>query len=376
MDRYGQDMLAEDPSNTLEPKSLDGPVRQPLRFMTHADLNQIEGLFFNVFRRGRGSRSGFADYFRRLFLDGPHAGGALISENETGGVAAAIAFVPIRYKIYNETVLAKLSCAFMADTRFPKAAARIVLSLRARSQDLLLTDSVSHEGMQHWLAGGGAALGVQSLGWTCQLKPLTATAQRFRFPRLLDGVTEQMDRFLAFLRPRPSMPATLTIEAVRLEDFAALVPEMLARFPVRPDWTHEELCRLLGLATENAPLGRLRFFRLVDCKGKVLGCFAGYFDRRKRVRVLDLLALDGAEVEVVASVLAHLRALGQVEASGVTQPHLLLALSPQRGMSFRHRSFTCVASRFESVTQAVRRNEIYVGGLAGEGWSRLMTDFY
>lgn len=369
-------MLAEDPSDAREPESLDDPVRRPLRAMTHADLPQIENLFFNVFRRGRGSRHGFADYFRRVFLDGPNAGGALISENETGGVAAAIAFVPIRYKIYDETVLAKLTCAFMADTRCPKAAARIVLALRARSQDLLLTDSISHAGMQHGIAGGAAGLGVQSLGWTCLFKPLTATGQRFGFPGFLDGPIALMDRLLAVLRPRSTLPATLAIEAIGLEDFAALVPEMLARFPVRPDWTQEELQRLLGLAAENAPLGRLRFLRLVDRQGKAVGCFAGYFDRRKRVKILDLFALEGAEGEVVASVLAHLRELGQVQASGVTQPHLLLALSPQRGMSFRHRSFTCVASRFEGVAQAVRRNEIYVGGLAGEGWSRLMTDFY
>lgn len=369
-------MLAEGPSDVREPKGPDASGRRSLRLMTHADLPQIEGLFFDVFRRGKGSRAGFADYFARLFLDGPDPGGALISENETGGVAAAIAFVPIRYRIYDETVLAKLSCVFMADTRFPKAAARIVMSLRARSQDLLLTDSASHEGIQHWLAGGGLGLAVQSLDWTCRLQPLTAMAQRLGMPRFLDGVMEQADRLLALLRPRPTAPGRLKAEEVGLEDFAVLVPDMLARFPVRPDWTPEELQRLLGLAAENAPLGRLRFFRLVDCRGATLGGFAGYFDRRKRVKILDLMALEGAEAEVVTATLAYLRGQRLVQASGVTHPHLLLALSPQRGVSFRHRSFTCVASRFESVAGAVRGNEIYVGGLAGEGWSRLMTDFY
>jgi hypothetical protein len=45
-------------------------------------------------------------------------------------------------------------------------------------------------------------------------------------------------------------------------------------------------------------------------------------------------------------------------------------------MRFRHRAFTCVATRHQDIRDAIARNDIYIGGLAGESWSRLMTDFH
>lgn len=369
-------MLSSEIVEGVAPKGAAASPKRHLRPITEADLPQVERLFFDVFRNGKGDRTGFADYFRRLFLDGPHAGGGLASDGEGDTIAAVIAFVPMRYKIYDETVTAKLSCAFMADTRFPKAAARVVMSLRARSQDLLFTDSGSHAGVGHWLAGGGAGLPVQSLDWRCRFLPVTAAAQKLRLPGILDGAAKAIDRLAARLRPRPQPTASLSSHEITAQDFADLVPTMLEQFPVRPDWSREELLWLLGFAAENRTLGELRFFAFSDASGKPAGCLAGYFDRRGRVRVLDLLTLPGKEAGVVASALAFLQARGTVEASGVAQPHLLFSLSPHRGVSYRHRSFSCVATRFDAVKTAITHNEIYMGGLAGEGWSRLMTDFY
>lgn len=344
--------------------------------MLRDDLPQVEALFFDIFRGGSGNRAGFSDYFSQLFLEGRFAGGGLVSDGASGQIGAAIAFVPMRYRIYDDVVTAKLTCAFMADKRYPKAAARVVMSLRARYQDLLFTDTGSHEGAGHCLAGGGAALPVQSLDWRCRFKPVSALVRRLKLPAIVDGIAGLADEGIKALRPRATPQKFLEMTEIGRDQFAQLVPSLIARFPVRPDWTQDELLHLLAFAEQNGRLGTLRYFGFIDRTGEYVGCLAAYFGPRKSVRVLDLLAFAGKEAPVAATMLAELGAWGTVEASGGLQPHMVGALSPHRGVTFRHRSFTCVATRFGSVKTAIERNEIYMGGLAGEGWSRLMTDFF
>jgi hypothetical protein len=50
-------------------------------------------------------------------------------------------------------------------------------------------------------------------------------------------------------------------------------------------------------------------------------------------------------------------------------------LALQRMISYRHKAFVCFLSRFPDLVEAAQRGDIYLGGLAGESWSRLMTDF-
>ncbi|MCW5719626.1 MAG: hypothetical protein KIS86_00640 [Devosia sp.] len=354
----------------------DPVAQRHLRAMTSADLPHIERLFFDVFRAGGQNRAGFSQYFRRLFLEGPNVGGGLVSDDDQNRIAAAFAYLPVRYKIYDQTVTAKLACSFMSDRRSPMAAARLVMSMRSRTQDLVFTDSVSHAGVGHLMAAGAAVLPVQSLDWICRFKPVSALARRARLPALFDGAAGLADRVVTRLRPRPVPEARLAITETDLHAFAEAVPLMLAQFAVRPDWTDAELRWLLGLASENTALGQLRFFAFHDRSGERVGCLAAYFDGRKRVRVLDVMALPGNENHVVETMLAFLRGLGTSEAFGPSHPHLLLALAPHRGVMFRHRSFTCVLTRFDQVKKSIHHNEIYMGGLAGESWSRLMTDFF
>lgn len=356
-------------------------VDRHLRPMTRDDLPVVERMFFEIFRPRARSRGDFARYFERLFLDGPHVGGGLISTTANGEIASVISFIPIPMRSGDTRIEGRMACAFMSDNRSPKAAARIVMSLRARGQDFLFTDSASHNSADIWKAGGGQILPVQSLEWRCRFLPLTATAQRVRLPALFDPLTKLGDQIVAqlFARNR-GLPAPsdsgLMVEDCTVERFASLVPGFLAHFRVRPDWSETELLWLLSMASENRELGQLRFFALVGPNGEASGCYAAYFGRRGRVQVLDILARPGAEAKAVAAVLAHIAAQGAVEARGAGQPHLLSALSPMRGMVFRHRAFTCIATRHADIRDAALRNDIYLGGFASESWSRLMTGFF
>jgi hypothetical protein len=72
---------------------------------------------------------------------------------------------------------------------------------------------------------------------------------------------------------------------------------------------------------------------------------------------------------------SSLDAEGYAAASGISQPFMMNAISRQRWLSFKHRGYFCLVTRHAEITDAALRNDIYIGGLASESWSRLLTDF-
>ena len=78
---------------------------------------------------------------------------------------------------------------------------------------------------------------------------------------------------------------------------------------------------------------------------------------------------------MLSAMFRHLKRTGHVEACGRAQPALMAGLELQRRLVFRHRAFAMALTRIPEVNDAVVGGDIYVGGLAGEDWSRLMHDF-
>jgi hypothetical protein len=54
----------------------------------------------------------------------------------------------------------------------------------------------------------------------------------------------------------------------------------------------------------------------------------------------------------------------------------MMGLALQRWLVFRHKAFAMVLTKIPDVNEAIARGDVYVGGLAGEDWSRLMSDFH
>jgi hypothetical protein len=350
-------------------------VKPGLRPIESADLPAIEQMFFDIFRPdAKAPHPEFREYFHRLFFTGPlgEQGGGLVSE-DGDEVGSAIALMPITYIAYERELVARLACAFMSRVPQSKAAARIVLSLRARGQDMLFTDSAATTAVGHWTAGGSVVIPVNSLDWLCTFRPVTSAARRTRLPVALDALWTLPDR--AILRRMKRLPIAAPADnEISLSAYAARAPEMIAHFSVRPKWERTEMEWQLRMASENRPLGTLRFFAVGGDNS--IGCYAYFTGAGGIVRVLDILARPGKEADVVRALYTRLEAERVVEARGSAHPHLLAALSPLPGMRFRHRAFTCVATRHQDIRDAIARNDIYIGGLAGESWSRLMTDFH
>ena len=101
-----------------------------------------------------------------------------------------------------------------------------------------------------------------------------------------------------------------------------------------------------------------------------------YFGKAgERATVLNIVCEAGREFAVTSQMFHALDAEGYALAVGSSQPFLMNAISRQRWLSFHHRGYFCMVTRHADLKDAAQRNDIYVGGLASESWSRLLTDF-
>lgn len=160
-----------------------------------------------------------------------------------------------------------------------------------------------------------------------------------------------------------------------VENFLDHAPDLIAHYTVRPRWSRSELAWLVAMAAQNRRSGSFAIRSVVSRDGTVLGCFVYYGGGRRPARILNVLARNGQEAAVLDAMFDYLDGTGCPEAIGHAQPALMQGLAHQRSLIFRHRAFVCVLTRHDDIAAAAKRGDIYIGGLAGEDWSRLMSDF-
>jgi hypothetical protein len=175
---------------------------------------------------------------------------------------------------------------------------------------------------------------------------------------------------------RQPQPTSTSDSALDKVEFLELVPPMLCRFAVRPAWTPEELGWLIDMAVQRRSRGPLTMRSVRDRRGRTIGCFLYYGECGRPADVLNIFTAPRCEIAVVAQMLAHLDRVGCISASGIAQPFLMDALCRHRGISFRPRGYFCIATRHTDVIDAALKGDIYTGGLAGESWNRLFSDFW
>ena len=151
---------------------------------------------------------------------------------------------------------------------------------------------------------------------------------------------------------------------------------MLARFAVRPAWKPSELGWLIDMAVQHHSRGPLTMRSVQDRHDRTIGCFLFYGERGRSADVLNIFTAPRCEIAVVAQMLAHLDRIGCTSASGIAQPFLMDAFCRHRGIGFRRRGYFCIATQHTDVIDAALKGDIYTGGLAGENWSRICSDFW
>ncbi|MHC2467645.1 GNAT family N-acetyltransferase [Bradyrhizobium embrapense] len=364
------------------PMSRKGSARP----MTTADVPAVARLFLKVFRNiDKPAGADLKDYFHALTLGSPSysaATGTQIYQQQDGHISSALLSVPMRFIACGNVIPGRLLGVFMTNGD-SAGAAQLNLGLRPKRASLSFCDSASPTSARSLLAIGGKTIPLQNLEWVRTFRPFGALVERLlpRFMRRLDPalatLARAVDALLSRLRSDEGIEggSELKVQEMSVPDFLVQAPRFIAHYAVRPLWSEDELGWLVGLAAQNTRLGAFTIRAVEDRSGAVIGCFVYYAAPGRTAHVLNILSLPDQEVGVLCAMFRHLERTGHARARGRAQPALMAGLGLQRRLVFRHRAFAMALTRVAEVNDAVVRGDIYVGGLAGEDWSRLMHDF-
>lgn len=364
------------------------PQRGTVRPIRPSDVPAIARLFLKVFRQAdKPAGTDLQHYLRTLLLASPsysETAGTQVYEQQDGRIRSALLAVPMRFVACGNIVPGRLLGVFMTDAeREAVGAAQLILALRPRRADFAFCDSASPTSCNHLLAIGGRPITLQNLEWTRSFRPFGALAAQFdtRFLRgKIPGLPVLARPLDSLLRRLLAQRDSLDCGATRIADmpvptFLVHAPRLIAHYAVRPLWTEEELSWLVSLAAQNTRLGAFTIRSVLDRSNAIIGCFVYYAAPGRTAHVLNVLSLPGREPAVLDAMFRHLDETDHVEARGRAQPALMVGLSLQRWLAFRHRAFTVALTRIPEINDAIARGDVYLGGLAGEDWSRLLTDF-
>ncbi|HEV7322812.1 MAG TPA: GNAT family N-acetyltransferase [Ensifer sp.] len=359
-----------------------------VRAMEPRDIPAVSGMFNRIFRkRTHEASEELRQYIETTFFGSPlysPENGSIVYDDGAGSIGSAILALPMEFTVNGRRTVAKLLCAFMSEGKAGAVgAACLARAMRATRQDMCFSDNSSPVSADHWVAGGGIVLPIQSLDWRRSFRPFKAWALTVgRHARILRSpvVTGPLALFDGFLRQRrpktkPGAAAGCTTHAIDPAAFVGLAEPMLQRFSVRPVWSPAEFEWLLSVAALNKPLGDLLCREVREESGRVIGAYLYFGKARETATVLNIVCAAGREFDVTKQMFHALDAEGYALAVGSAQPFLMNAISRQRWLSFHHRGYFCMVTRHGDLKEAALRNDIYVGGLASESWSRLLTDF-
>lgn len=374
--------LLEPPTAVQARASRKGVVRP----MTGADVPAVGRLFLKIFRRAdKPADQELQHYLCTLALTSPSHDetlGTQVYEQQDGRIRGVLLAVPMRFVACGNVLPGRLLGVFMADAE-AAGAAQLILALRPKRADFAFCDSASPTSRDHLLAIGGKPVPVQNLEWVRSFRPVGALVGRFA-ERFLGGrrfglsiLARPIDELLRRRSSEQGAVEPGAAEAVEMpvRDFLVQAPRLVAHYAVRPLWSEEELSWLVALAAQNTRLGAFAIRAVVDHAGAVIGSFVYYAAPGRTAHILNVLSLPGQEQAVLGAMFRHLDETGHVEARGRAQFALMAGLSLQRWLVFRHRAFTVALTRVPEINDAVARGDVYVGGLAGEDWSRLLGDF-
>lgn len=364
------------------------PRRGSVRPMTTDDVPAVARLFLKIFRDAdKPASPDLEAYLASLNFGSPcysATAGTQVYEQQDGRIRSALLTVPMRFMACGNVVPGRLLGVFMTDANKEAAgAAQLILALRPRRADFSFCDSASPTSADHLRAIGGKPIPVQNLEWARSFRPLGALAGRFslRFLRRNDPgfatLLRPLDALLRCLRggDDADQAAGVNVTEMPVPAFLEHAPRLIAHYAVRPLWSEDELGWLVALAAQNTRLGAFTIRAVEDRAGTPIGAFVYYAAPGRTAHVLNILSLPGQEIVVLGAMFRHLESTGHVEARGRAQPALMPGLALQRWLVFRHRAFAMALTRIAEVNDAVARGDIYLGGLAGEDWSRLMCDF-
>jgi hypothetical protein len=372
------------------------PTDGGIRAFTAADAPAVARLLLRAFQgRDTAPPPDMVAYLRRVYLDAPWYDPEIAARVALDGRGAVVGFAGLtaqRYRLDGRPIRAAFSSSLAADDRAgdPTIAVRLLRHIYAGPQDAVLSDRANAASTGLARALRAEVVRDYSLDWLRVLRPaglaVATAAARFRPARLAGPLLAPLDA--ALLRraagddqPRWSVP-TQTRQAANFSDREAgmdelleLIPHFVEAYPLRPDWSRDELAFLLADAAQKRTLGTFVARTVLAPGGRPAGLFLYHLRRGRIAHVLQILAAPGREGVVIDRAVADALARGAVALRGRAQPALLPALMERRAVLLPELA-AVLHTRDTAVRQHFAAGSAFFTGLAGENWMRLNGDSF
>jgi len=356
-----------------------------------ADIPAVAGLFQKTFRDGRKPPPpALETYLRQLYLEAPLCDPDIASLVHVAGEGDISGFVGVNVLPMSHgprKLRAAICGSLMVEPRAndPMAGARLLRTFLAGPQDISFSETANALSAQMWTRLRGVALPQYSLDWLRIIRPsafmLDLASRRIGAARLLDPLARGLD---SYLRGRlqenelrwTAVPeiwtskAGLKVTETDQPGFAALVDPLTRQFPLRPDWSKEQLAHIIAEASRKPDYGEAVFASVSSANGALTGAFLYHVRPGRVARVLQILAAPGQAGSVIDGLIGHAAQRGASGLRGRTQPALLAAMLGRR-VAFTQPAATVVHSRDEALVNAFLNAQGFFNGLAGEHWNRL-----
>ena len=367
--------------------------RSVVRLLEERDLEDVARLFLARFRRdgaradGR-ARGDLVTYMRQLYLQGSEPGAgteSMIQIDARGEVGAFVGVIPMRYQLEGNPLKAGISGVLMssAENGTSLAALQLLRELHRRPLDLIFTDSANRSSMALGTAMKYKVLPSESLEWAHVFQPAAVALHKLagRLPwtpaTFLRPLARAADLAAAPLLSRKfrrsASPGWKDAE-IDAAAFAEMAPRFLADFPLRPAWSPAELNWLVKQARLRQSAGPLNFRVVQDFSGDTVGCYAFYGERGAVARVAHAAATRRAWGALLAKILDTTESMGCIGVHGGARKEMMPHVYSFPGLFFYYAGGIMIYSRHADVTARIDADDLFVGGLAGDRWTRLATD--
>ncbi|KRB23867.1 hypothetical protein ASD99_29775 [Mesorhizobium sp. Root695] len=362
-----------------------------IRPLQAADIPAVAGLFQRTFRDGgKPPPPALETYLRWHYLEGPVCDpemASLVHIASEGDISGFVGVNVLPMRHGQRKLRAAICGSLMVEPQAndPMAGARLLRTFLAGPQDISLSETANALSTQMWTKLRGVALPQYSLDWIRVIRPsaflLDLASRRADAVRLLDPLARGLDRYLRGRMQENEMrwsgvpefwngQGGLKVAEIDHSGFAALLDPLTRQFPLRPDWSAEQLAHILAEASQKPDYGEAVFASVSSPSGALVGAFLYHTRPGRMARVLQVLALPGQAGSVVDCLIGDAARRGAAGLRGRTQPALLAAMLGRR-VAFIQPASTVVHSRDEELVNAFLTSQGFFNGLAGEHWNRL-----
>ena len=371
--------------------ALGAPVR--VRPLVEDDLEPLAELFLQRFRASRRrprEKAELAECMKALYLDHPtrdDAADALVAVDAAGAIAAFCGGVRVPFQLDGEPLTACVTGTLMASTApgHALAAVQILRESRKLDYDLIVTDSANRASLAMCQAMGYQIASPDSLEWACVFEPSSLALHKAR--QRLSG------RWLGALKPfaravdlaaaaalraaeGPPKRSDWRDEPVDAETFLDIAPQFWKPFRLRPAFARSELAWVIAMARQRRSAGPLHLSVLYDGAGAPTGAYAAFGAKGDVARVIHAAAAPHAWSRLFDKMRESARMRGCIGAHGSLKRQMIAQAYATRGVFFYYAGGTLAYSNRADVRRAIENGDAFLGGFAGDRWTRLASDSF